>query len=440
VSEIAVFRLPDIGEGIAEAEVVQWLVAVGDTVAEDQPVVAVETDKSQVELPSPFGGTVTELHCAVGDVVAVGAALISVGGDAPATGGAPGGADAAPNPDTPRSLNDRARSVHNERSFQAAGPSRKTISASPSTRKLAARLGIDLAAVDGTGPNGRVLAADLTRYEAGADTALGSPVSSAEPFPAGSESEQTEVAHNGAPAHSATTVPRGRRAARVIPVRGLRRQIAKSMTQSLQIPQITEFREVDATALIRARAALKPRFDRAGIALSVFPFLVSATVRALVAHPNFNAAYDAAGQRVIQHGGVDIGIATATGDGLVVPVVRDADLLGLRELTTEIDRVAQSARDRKAPPSALSDAGATVTNFGSFGTWLGTPIIRSPEVVIVGFGRIAERVIPVDGSPEVRPVLPIAVSADHRVNDGSDLGAFVTEIADALVEPYLLLA
>jgi len=374
------FVMPDVGEGIAEAEVVQWLVAAGDAVTEDQAVVVVETDKSQVELPSPFAGTVADLHADVGDIVKVGAILISVhtGVDAPAANTSP--------------------TAHGQ-------PQRRL--ASPSTRRLAVTLGVDLAAVTATGPHGRVQADDVRA--------------------AAEAPQETPATHRKALQDT------------VITLRGLRRQIAKSMTQSLQIPHVTEFREIDASALLTARTILKARIEGDGIRLSVLPFLVKATARALTRHPSFNATYDAEREEITQYGAVNIGIATATDDGLIVPTVREVDRLTLREVAVEIDRVAELARTRSASPDQLGGAGFTVTNFGSFGTWLGTPIIRHPEVAIAGFGRIRDQVIPVDGQPAVRPVLPIVVAADHRINDGAHLAALVGDIAEALQQPLLLL-
>ncbi|MUL84753.1 MULTISPECIES: dihydrolipoamide acetyltransferase family protein [unclassified Mycolicibacterium] len=412
------FAMPDVGEGIAEAEVIEWLVKVGDTVAEDQPVIVVETDKSQVELPSPFTGVISDLHVAVGDTVKVGTVLITViaNGAQPAVTAdstALGPSHTAPD------------AVQPTPAASPTGPDRlrRRPLASPSTRRLAVSLGVDLTLVTGTGPHGRIQADDVR------DTA-------AQPQP-GTPAARPDEPSPTKPAWAQTTAADARDA--VISVRGLRRQIAKSMTQSLQIPHVTEFREIDATALLHARTVLKIRFEQDGIRLSVLPLLVKATARALARHRSFNATYDADREELTQYGSVDIGIATATDDGLIVPVIRDVDRLSLRAIATEIDRVAELARTRKAKPEELGGAGFTITNFGSFGTWMGTPIIRHPEVAIAGFGRIREQVIPVDGQPAVRPVLPIVVATDHRINDGADLGAFVTDVADALQQPLLLL-
>lgn len=418
------FRMPDVGEGIAEAVIVEWLVADGDTVKEDQAIVVVETDKAQVELPAPANGVIQIVRGKEGDIVKVGDLLTRIAAGTPAsppadsrvpardttlTGGpeAPAGPDSTTGPDK-------------NRSTQAT--SRRPL-ASPSTRLLAVRLGIDLSTVTGRGPHGRIQASDLDM-----------------PSTTGLVSSSPSEPRPRAGTVPAPTVPtKSGRENTLHPMRGLRRQIARSMTEALQIPHVTEFREVDASALVAAHAALKSQLERDGIRLSVLPFLIKATVRALQRHTSFNATYDANSEEVTRYGGVHLGMATATADGLIVPVIRNADELGLRAIAIEIERVAELARTRKASPEQLGGGSFTVTNFGSFGTWFGTPIIRPPEVAIAGFGRIREQVVVVDGQPAVRPVLPIVVAADHRINDGAHLAAFVRDIADALAEPMLLL-
>lgn len=210
------------------------------------------------------------------------------------------------------------------------------------------------------------------------------------------------------------------------------------MTEALQIPHVTEFREIDATGLLEAHAVLRPRFEETGLRLSLLPLLVKACTWALARHPSLNATFDAEASRITQHRSVHLGIATATDDGLMVPVLRDSDELSLRETAAGIERLVHLARTRTAAPQHLSGGTFTLTNFGSFGTWLGTPIIRPPEVAIAGFGRVEEKVIAVDGAPVVRPVLPIVVACDHRINDGAHLAGLVSDLAAALRQPLLL--
>jgi pyruvate/2-oxoglutarate dehydrogenase complex dihydrolipoamide acyltransferase (E2) component len=404
VSNLIDYKLADVGEGIAEAEVIKWLVAVGDTVKEDQPVVVVETDKSQIEIPAPVTGIVKSLGAKVGDVLAVGSNLMQI----EATG---------------KVSNDIASHVAapatevKQSSAQAATPARATNMrplASPSTRKLADSLGVSLEAVTGSGPNGRITDEDVTSAKSGSNAASVSQDSSP---------SISQVDENGVT---------------LIQLRGLRRQIASSMSEALRIPHITEFKEIDATALMALRSELAPEFEKSGIKFSVTPLLMRACVIALQNHPSFNARFDAEMSEIRQYDDINLGFATATDDGLIVPVMRKANDFTVSMLAEQTEQLAELAKTRKATPDQLGGGTFTITNFGSFGTWLGTPIIRPPEVAIAGFGRVAEKVIPVDGIPAVRMVLPIVLAADHRINDGAHLGAFVSDIAQLLLNPESL--
>ena len=404
MSNLIDYKLADVGEGIAEAEVIEWLVAVGDTVKEDQPVVVVETDKSQIEIPAPVTGIVKSLGAKVGDVLAVGSNLMQI----EATG---------------KVSNDIASHAAlpvaevKQTSPQTATPARATnmrTLASPSTRKLADSLGISLDAVTGSGPNGRITAEDVTNAKTGSS--------------ANSTSHDTIPSVSMADGNGIT----------LIQLRGLRRQIATSMSEALRIPHITEFKEIDATALMALRNELAPQFEKEGIKLSVTPLLMRACVIALQNHPSFNARFDSEMGEIRQYDDINLGFATATDDGLIVPVMRKSNDFTVSILAKQTEQLAELAKTRKATSNQLGGGTFTVTNFGSFGTWLGTPIIRPPEVAIAGFGRIAEKVIPVDGVPAVRMVLPIVVAADHRINDGAHLGAFVSDIAKLLLNPESL--
>lgn len=409
MSQVVDYKLADVGEGIAEAEVIEWLVAVGDVVSEDQPVVIVETDKSQIEIPAPVSGKVLEINAATGDVLAVGSSLMKIEASGEVS-----------NDISPHVLNTTPAPSSvptTEKSTLAASPGVRATNirplASPSTRRLAASLGVALEEISGSGPNGQITAKDVQAANAGD----------------GVQSEST-----------ATSVPAvGEPGVTVIPLRGLRRQIAASMSQALTIPHILEFKEIDATALLALRSELAKDFESQGQKLSVNPFLMRACALALAKHPSFNARFDSQAAQIQQFENVNLGFATATEDGLIVPVIQSAQNLSVKELSQETDNLAALAKSRKATAEQLSGGTFTITNFGSFGTWLGTPIIHAPEVAIAGFGRITEKVIAVDGAPAVRMVLPIVVAADHRVNDGAHLGAFVCEIADLLLRPLSLL-
>lgn len=430
------FRMPDVGEGIAEAEIISWLVEVGEQVQEDQALCAVETDKSLVEIPSPSVGTITSRHGDVGEVVAVGGVLVVIEtADSSPEVTPTGPADTAPTTPAPSSTAPTATSSTGQRRPLA----------SPRTRRLAAERGLDLSAIVGTGPHGRILESDL---DTATDSTAAAPVTAStatasHSTTASAPATSTGAVVGGTQAHG--ILPgRPRRGEplpdEVIPLRGLRRSIARSMTEALTIPHVTEFREIDATNLLAAHRTLKASLGDRGVRLSVFPLLLTAVIRALELQPSMNATFDVSAETVTRHGSVHLGMATATEDGLIVPVIRDADRRGLVELALEVDRLAEAARTRTATPGELTGGTFTVTNFGSFGTWLGNPVIRPPEVGIAGFGRIAEKVVAVDGQPVVRPILPMVVATDHRIHDGSHLAAFVGAVAEAVVDPVLLLA
>lgn len=401
------FRMPDVGEGIVEAELLEWFVEVGDTVQSDALLCQVQTDKSIVEIPVPATGTLLRRCVEVGDVALVGELLVVIGDP----GALPQTQDTDPLAVAADSTGGPSAPVIAELPVRSNRPL-----ASPRVRRLAVQRGIDLAGVVGSGPHHRILETDLDvvlTTDGGTASVRTSRVVVRTPEPRTSE---------------------------VVPIRGLRRSIARSMTEALTIPHVSEFREVDATQLLAARAALKPSFEARGARLSVFPLLLKAVMRALAIQPSMNATFDAASETLTTHAGVNLGVATATDDGLIVPVVRDADLLSLTELAQDVERLADRARTRTATPEELTGGSFTVTNFGSFGTWLGNPVIRPPEVGIAGFGRITDKVIAINGQPVVRPVLPIVVATDHRVNDGAHLAQFVNALADAVAQPLLLLS
>jgi pyruvate dehydrogenase E2 component (dihydrolipoyllysine-residue acetyltransferase) len=427
------FRLPDVGEGIATAEIIAWQVAEGEHVREHQDLVEIQTDKATVVIPCPATGVVTRLCAAEGDSLDVGAVLAVIepsasNGDeaaaraaaaaeqaAPAHGGAEGGEPpaASSGPATPPSA-------------AAAGAAARRASlplAAPTTRRLARELGVALEDVAGSGPHGRILREDVER-------AAGGPPAPTPPAPA-----------------AAPTRPAARRPpapGEVIPLRGVRRTIAHTLTRAWQeVPRVIDYREVDATALLRARKGLKQRaLDRGdealAQALTPMPLIVRAAVLAARDNPYVNASIDLEREQITLHGHYNVGIATAGPDGLTVPVLHDADRRSLAEIAKEIVALSRAARERRLTPEQLVGPTFTVNNFGSLGTWMGTPIVRPPEVVNLGVGAIRDRVVAVDGAPVVRATLVLAVAGDHRVLDGDTLAAFVTQVAALLEEPVLL--
>jgi pyruvate/2-oxoglutarate dehydrogenase complex dihydrolipoamide acyltransferase (E2) component len=380
-----VFSLPDIGEGLAEGEVLAWLVAEGDAVARDQPLVEVLTDKATVELPAPVAGTVLRLLVPAGSVVPVGTALVELAptaASAPAApaGSAPAGAGAGLRP-----------------------------KAAPATRRLATELGVGLDTLRGTGPGGRILPEDVRA--AAAETA---------PTPA-------PAVRSGGPG--------------VQPLRGIRRVTAAAMARSwAEVPHIHVGETVDATRLVELAGRLDAlRADRPEAArVTPLVLFTAAVARALRTHPEVNASIDPVAGTITLHDRVHVGIAVATEAGLVVPVVADADHLPVAELAARIHRLVAAARSGALTPSDVQGGTCTVSNYGRLGGEWATPIIRPPEAAIVGFGAIRPRPHVVDGAVVARPTLPVVLGADHRLIDGDLAVAFLTTVCAALAEPLTL--
>jgi pyruvate dehydrogenase E2 component (dihydrolipoamide acetyltransferase) len=397
------FRMPDVGEGIATAEIIAWRVAEGDHVTEHQDLVEIQTDKATVVIPCPATGVVTQLCGEVGDTIDVGALLAVI-----------------------------------DRTGDGAGPpslSRLQLPlAAPTTRRLARELGVRLEGVAGSGPHGRILREDVERAAEDGATAPAPPAAAASPAAA---------APPAAPAPPAAAAP-APSPGEVIPLRGVRRTIAHTLTRAWQeVPRIVDYREVDATALVGARTSLRQRaLDRGdealAKALTPTPLVVRAAVIAAQQHPYVNASIDLEREEITLHRHYNVGIATAGPDGLTVPVVHDADRRSLAEIALEIAELANAARERRLRPDQLAGATLTVNNFGSLGTWMGTPIVRPPEVVNIGVGAIREQVVAVEGAPVVRPTLVLSTAGDHRVLDGDTLAAFVNDVAHLLENPVLL--
>ncbi len=371
------FRFPDIGEGIDAGELLEWHVSEGQAVREDDPMAEVQTDKATVTIPCPTTGRVLELRMKVGDMVPVGEVMAVF---EPVADG--GRADRAP---------------------AAAAPPGQPL-ASPVVRKRAAELGLDLAQVKGSGPGGRIELTDL------------------EPEPG-----RTAPAERGAPDRPGP--------GRVEPLRGVRRAIARTMTEAWRtIPHIIDYREADASELLRWRRQLREQADgeRMRRALTITPLLVRIAVRALQRHPYVNASIDMDREEITLHGEYNLGIAAATSDGLIVPVLKQADAKSIAELALEALELIESARAGRLQPAQLAGGTFTVNNYGGLGVWLGTPIIRPGEVANLGVGRIQDRVVAIDGQVAVRPIVSLAVSGDHRVLDGHTLGAFASDVVSMI--------
>jgi len=383
------FRLPDIGEGLAEAEVARWLVATGDRVTEDQPVVEMMTDKATVELPSPGAGVVVEQRVAEGDVVKTGAVLYVIETDAQIAAG--GGSTHAEEP----SRSEPATASVSEN----AG-----VLAPPAVRKLARELGVDLAAVKGTGPGGRISAEDVKGHTA------------------------------AAPAAPATAAG-GRR----VRLRGVQKRMAETMTLSARtIPHVTGFHELDAGAFADLVTRLRRDAESKGARFPFDTLLVRAAAIALRRHPIFNSSLDDERGEIVMHEDVNVGVATATPDGLIVPVVKHADTLDLNALAAAVDRVTLAAREGKVSVSDVQGGTFTISNTGAWRGGLGTSLIRPPEVAIVAFGRIEEKAVVRDGNVVARPVMPMSVTFDHRMIDGEQGLSFALTLRSLIEKPEQL--
>jgi 2-oxoisovalerate dehydrogenase E2 component (dihydrolipoyl transacylase) len=411
-------RMPDIGEGIAEAELVEWMVAPGDTIAEDAPMAAVMTDKATVEIPAPASGKVLWLGGAVGETLAVGSDLIHLEVDGPGNmveGAPPPAPTPAPEPTpiggaapapflkvaTPRPTGPLLPRPEGEKPL-----------APPSVRARARELGLDLRRVRGTGPAGRITHDDL-------EAALA----------AGSE----------APGTSAPTGRVRREDVEDIPVVGLRRKIADRMVEAKRrIPHFTIVEEVDVTALEDLRAALNAEGGEGAVKLTVLPLLGRALVRTLADFPGLNAHYDDQAGVVRRFGAVHLGIATQTPGGLMVPVIAHAESLGVRGMAAELARVARAAREGAARREALSGSTITISSLGPLGAIATTPIINRPEVAIVGVNRMAMRPHWNGTAFVPRKMMNLSCGFDHRVVDGWDAALFVQRLKHLLENPALI--
>ncbi|BDG62283.1 dihydrolipoamide acetyltransferase family protein [Caldinitratiruptor microaerophilus] len=439
------FRLPDVGEGLHEAEIVRWLVKEGDMVAEDQPLVEVQTDKVTTEIPSPVAGRVVRLAGQPGDVVEVGSVIVvlePVGAAAPAAEPAPGAAAVAPVNGAAAAPRDGEPLSPPAPSVPGAVPAGRPI-ATPAIRRRAREMGIDLRQVRGTGPAGRITAADLEAVAAGRGVAAAAPaapalVATAPEAPA----VQTPAAPAAAaPAGEAQAPAAGPRPGQRLPLRGVRRVIAEAMVRSKHTaPHVTVMDEVEVSALVALREEARRLAEARGVKLTYLPFVVKAAVAALREFPYLNASLDDERQEIVLHDHYHIGIATDTDGGLMVPVVKDADRKRLIDLAAEIAGLAGRARAGKLSLDELKGSTFTISNIGTVGAGVVfTPVINHPEVAILGVGTLAEKPVVKDGALAVGKVLHLSLSFDHRVVDGAMAGRFLRRVMDLLANPTMLL-
>ncbi|HEX9404418.1 MAG TPA: dihydrolipoamide acetyltransferase family protein [Steroidobacteraceae bacterium] len=412
-----VFKMPDLGEGTVDAEIVAWHAKPGDAVTEDQIIVEVMTDKAAVEVPAPVSGRVVSITGAPGDKVAVGSPLIvfDVSDGAAADGGAGRPANVAPDAPKPATPSGAAKTggvaaasaPAASMPAAAAAPRQGRVMASPANRRRAREAGIDLSTVAGSGPGGRILRGDLVAAQsrpAGADVS------------AETSAETSEI--------------------KVI---GLRRLIAERMSEAKRnIPHFAYVEEVDVTELESLRLHLNLSRPAEAASLSYLPLVVMALTKVLESFPQCNVLYDAERGVLVRYRAVHVGIATQTSDGLKVPVVRNAQSLGLWEVAAEIRRLAERARSNKATRDELAGSTITVTSLGKLGGIASTPIINAPEVAIIGLNKAIERPVVHHGAVAVRRIMNLSSSFDHRFVDGYDAAAMIQALKELLEHPAMI--
>ena len=400
-------KLPDIGEGVAEGEIVRWLVRQGQAVKEDQPLVEVMTDKASVEIPSPRNGTIAALRAEEGDTVPVGAVIVSIaveGEDDDAAGGghaapaahahgAPAGREAAGPPQPPAG------------SGAGAG-----VQATPAVRQLAKKLNVDLESMTGTGPGGRITAGDVEKAAGG-----GGDKAAPAAAPAGPEER--------------------------VPLRGLRKRIAEAMRRSLSTAApFTFVAECDMSAVVAHRAALKARAEKAGVRLTYMAYVLKALIQPLRDFPYLNASLDDERGEIVLKRYYHLGVATDTPHGLTVPILHDADGMTLFRIAREVQRLADSARGHKLTLEELHGGTFTITSTGAKGGLLATPILHHPQVAILGVHEIKPKPAVVDGKIVARDMTNLSLSLDHRVVDGAVGADFLYAVIERLQAPEAWLA
>ena len=450
------FRLPDIGEGVTEGEIVTWLVKPGDVVAEDQEMVEVMTDKATVTIGSPKAGKITALNGAVGDVVPVGDVLVvyELDGDASGASDAPDPPAAAAPPVAPdepaaKSAGPAATAVGDIKEdlpgmsvAAAAAPAAAAAAAAPAagayfnekplaapaTRKFAREVGVDLRNVNPTGPAGRVTREDVEAFRAGGGAARAS-------------SESAPTSRAAAPAAVRPAPPPAAAVGEErVKIRGMRKRIYENMTRSKHTAaHFTYVDECETSALKALRGRIKPLAAAEGVNVSFLPFIVKAVVAALKRHPHLNCLVDDSAMEMVLRKNFDIGIAAATESGLTVPVLRDADRLSILEIAREIERLGNAARDSKLAPADLGGSSFTITSLGKQGGLFATPIVNYPEVAILGVHEMKKRPIVKDDEIVIGEVMLLSLSFDHRIIDGHVGAAFAREIIRLLENPDSLM-
>ena len=439
------FKLPDIGEGIAEGEIVSWKVTEGQQVKEEDEFVEVMTDKATVMITAPYDGVVKELRAKEGDIVPVESVIAVFDTSAGGGGAAPAESkqDAAPKQEekpAPESKKEAqqpapapagAAQQGGGQDFEQAEPGK--VLAAPATRRRAREMGIDLSAVTGTGPNGRVTNEDLEKHAGGAAAPAAQPAQGGQ-IPIGTAPAQPQAPVSIAPAPQGATEER-------VPFRGLRRKIAEAMSRSKNTAaHFTYVDDIDVTKLVALRKEAKAMYADSGVNVTFLPFIMKAVVEAHRKFPMMNSALDESTQELVIKHYHNYGIATDTDQGLIVPVIKDVDKKSIVQLAADLQETAQLTRDGKVGVDRLSGGSFTITNAGNIGGLFATPVINFPEVAILGVHAIKKTpIVDDDGEIRVGHKMYLSVSIDHRIVDGATGARWMNVIKELLEDPQRLL-
>jgi pyruvate dehydrogenase E2 component (dihydrolipoamide acetyltransferase) len=407
-----VFNFPDVGEGIHEGRVVEWLVSEGDPIAEDQAMLKVETDKAVVELPSPRTGTVLRLHVAADAAIFVGDALVTIGDEG----------EEIPDEAAESTPEEGAANPAPVEAPAAAVVSARRPLATPRTRALARKVGVDLSQVAGSGSGGRITDEDVRRVADGGETEPSVPAATTERVGVVAATADGEVER--------------------VPITHLRKMIANAMRASKHnAAHVTHVDEADVTDLVAHYRRSKPVIEKqTGVRFTLLPFFIKALVATLEKYPIFNASVDEERQEILFKKYFNIGVAVDTPEGLIVPVIRHADSKNLVELAEEVADKAERARSRELTLDEIRGGSCTITNIGPLGGVFATPIINQPELAIVGLHAIKERPEVVDGEIAIRKMMYLSISFDHRYIDGAEAARFMSDLVRLVSEPMVLMA